>query len=403
MLTNTLKREDNGDPSKSVPEKIGLVTCFLDNYGACLQAFALFTSIKKLGYECEIIRYTEPQGYARRSLQDFVRYNRGINWLRGALNTEYKKNYLMIRKKHYSCRRFRKRFLSFSKTEYRSIRDFSQIANRYDAFVCGSDQIWNPTFYGRCNPVYYLHFALGKKKIAYAPSIGLSDIPKEYREDFSDYIGEIDCLSVREDKGVELIKKYANRDAAHVVDPTLLFSGSEWQAMLPIKPYWSQNRKYIFCYLFGGKASYAVAIRHLQEETGCEVVTIPFSERELRPEFHPICDAGPAEFLSLIRHAECVLTDSFHASVFSIQFHKPFFVLARDADTNVNGMNLRLYSLLKSTGLNERMIPEDEYDSFDVNRSISFENVEQTLAILRQDSIAYLKKSLSEDRDGASV
>ncbi len=380
-------------------EKIGLVTCFLDNCGACLQAYALANKIAEFsGQKCEIINYTEPSGYYAYNFSQWIRESKVYVGIRGFASKRYRDSYKLEKARRSKFRKFRKQYLPISKEKYPTYSSLKRAPLSYSQYVCGSDQIWNPTFYGKCNPAYYLAFVPNEKsKTAYGPSIGISDLPDYAKEDFKYYLSRFQNLSVREDRGVELCKIYADVDAKWVCDPTMLLTADEWEKIaLPI-PF--LKKPYIFCYLFGDTPTYKSSIQHLKEKLGGEnldIVNIPFSKRDLSKEYHQILQAGPLEFISLIKNAEYVLTDSFHASVFSILFKKNFFTLLRHKVEETNGMNSRIFSLLKMLGLENRCILFNQLDNFSVTPIKNWTEVQDKLSKVRQQSSEYLKSALNE-------
>ena len=374
--------------------KVGLMTCFLDNYGACLQAYALSTVIESFNYDCEILQYIEPQGYFEPSLTNRIKNSFIYNKLR-SVSRSYKNAYLCEKIKRKSFERFRKKHLKISKKKYRSFDELKEANKYYDIFVCGSDQIWNPSFYGGNNKAYFLNFAeKGKRKISYAPSIALDRIPEQYAKEFSELVSYLDDISVRESNAVAIIRELSGCDAKHVLDPTLLIGGEQWLKIV------GETRivkePYIFCYLFGTHDEYDVAIEHLREISGgLEVVIVPFCEKHLKNSYTKIYDAGPLEFLNLIKNAQYVITDSFHATVFSILFSRTFFTLPRFKKNEKNSMNSRIYSLLDALGAQDRLIDHTQVNSFKADVKIDYATVHSKLMNMRKSSLEYLKEALA--------
>lgn len=375
-------------------KKVGLATCFLDNYGACLQAYALSNTITSFGMECTILNYTELEGYYGDSIAERVKNSTLYNTVRCLLDKKYRKTFKLGKIRRPNFQSFRKKYLPLSTEAYNEHSDLSD--KGFDAVVCGSDQIWNPTFYGACNPFYYLSFVpKGVSKIAYAPSIGLSDIPECYTDDFKKYLSDFKAISVRENNAVELVKKYADKEAKWVLDPTMLLDGSSWSKLIDNKII---EKPYIFCYLFGTQDYYKDAIENIRNKTGLEVVIIPFSERDLTNEYTKIYKAGPIEFLSLIKNAEYVLTDSFHATVFSLLFERPFYTLLRDNDNEEKSMNSRIYSLLSMVDKQERCVLKNNVSDFKIEPILDYDCVRSRLKQLRDDSINFLQNALEDEK-----
>lgn len=369
-------------------KKVGLLTCFLDNCGACLQAYALQTMIHNLGYDVEIVKYTEPRGYYPANIKNSSYL---LDYIRCIYNKRFRSLFLRGAYRASAFNKFRERYLWLSEKEYKIANDLV-FETKYCKFVCGSDQIWNPLFYDKCNPVYYLAFAKDSAlKIAYAPSIGLNDIPEKYRSKFIEYVNRLDYISVREQRGVELVYSYTNKTAKLVLDPTLLRTGEEWSKMTRrVKA----KRPYLFCYLFGDHDYYTEVIERLRKQTGCDVYVIPVSKRDFNLEYRQVIHGGPIEFLSMIKNAEYVLTDSFHATVFSLLFHTPFYTLLRNSDSEIDSMNSRVYSLLKLVGKQDRLLTKEEALSVSAAKIDDFDEVDRKLSELRKDSMNYLADAL---------
>lgn len=370
-------------------KNIGLITCFLDNYGACLQAYALQTVLEEYVDQVEIIRYLEPEGYDNTSLLRRVVFNPVVKSVAALILPNYRHK-LAFRA---ACSNFRKRYLRFGQENYYTYAELKQNPPNYDAFVCGSDQIWNPTFYGEPNKAYYLDFVGDKKRIAYAPSIGVSDIDENYRREFIRLINQFDFLSVREKTGNLLIVKYCGKDAKQVLDPTLLIAGEEWRkkadnACLNIK------EKYIFCYLFGDRPFYYQYIAKISKKIGLPVYIIPFVTNHVQEGFHPIYGVGPLEFVKLISNAALVITDSFHATAFSINMNVPFYSLLRNEKTDPKGMNSRIYDILSLSGLENRLW-EDDWEFTNFTMKICWDNSNAVLKEKRLEDKVFLENALN--------
>ena len=367
--------------------KVGLATCFIDNYGACLQAYALQKKIKDCGFSCEIINYLEPDGYE----QDTFKHKLLKNKIFLNLASIIRKNYKKVYPKKIAFDKFRKQYLKFGPKYYKS-EDIFNVEHDYDACVCGSDQIWNPLLFGGNDKVYFLDFVpKGKKRIAYAPSIGIDKFPAEHLPEFEQLISKFDFLSVREDSGKKIIEENTQSKAKVVLDPTLLLNGGEWSNIaqpLNIK------KPYIFCYLFGEREYIGEFVDYVKNKTNMQVVCIPFTKREETGDFKKVYNAGPCEFLWLIKNAALVITDSFHATAFSINFNTPFYSLLRNTDNEEINMNSRIFNILEMTKLTDRLItPETKYP-FEVNTQLDFSIANSILADRRNKDFSLLYNAL---------
>lgn len=368
--------------------KVGLMTCFVDNYGACLQAYALQQTIIKSGNDVDIIKYIGEQGYEPdRGWKKWIR-NPLFRWVRKKTNLNY--NFYCERKEAFDL--FRDNYLKFSSISFHSFKELKNKANSYDMFVCGSDQIWNPNLYHGNNPSYYLDFAQkGKKRIAYAPSLGISKVPTEYQESMRELLNRMDVLSSREKTGSNIVEELCGRKCRTVLDPTLLLTREEWNTIIE-KP--SVTKKYIFCYVFGDQEYIGRFIRKVREKTQLPILAIPFSERERTSDFQEVKGAGPQDFVRLIQYASLVITDSFHATAFSCNLNTPFYCLLRNRDGDKNNMNSRVLDLLSMLKLEDRLITGDGDISNNISLDVDFSLSNKILSEKRDEDMKFLFESL---------
>lgn len=216
-----------------------------------------------------------------------------------------------------------------------------------DAFITGSDQVWNLTWYV---PAYFLDFVPSEKtKISYAASIGMKSLDDEQKQIFKNSLKDYQAVSVREEASTEMLKEISPHTPQYVLDPTLLLSAQEWDEISAERVI---EEKYVFCYFLGDDRRERKIAEKYARKRGLKIVTFPhIANKVVRSDFHfgdiRMFDATPEQFISLIKHAEYVFTDSFHATVFSNIYHKEYFVFER---AGRKGMGSRIYSL---TGLFE--------------------------------------------------
>ena len=251
--------------------------------------------------------------------------------------------------------------------------EFSQdLADRYDCFIVGSDQVWNPHYdfvAGKCD---FLAFAKDSQKISYAASFGVNEIPDERKKEYAENLKTFKAISVREKQGSKIVKDLTHREATVVLDPTLLLDEKEWRKVEK-KSHCCPKRQYVFVYALGDKNDrFEEKIKQLREKYEIfDVRSIQKNGKEL-----PV---GPSEFLYLLRNAEIILTDSFHATVFSIIFHKRFITFNR---LGLN-MNSRIESLAELIGLRNRINANGE---FDCETPVNYPNVDEALKKERRKS-----------------
>ena len=380
-------------------KKIGLAVCYdTKNYGSQLQVLATIKKIEELGYSTEIIRYrkkltpkfilqTVPRLFNIRFVKSKLRGSK-----RDKAVSQYPEIQENIVRRDKRFESFVSRYFTNLSKPYNGWENLVKESNEsYDAFLCGSDQLWLPNNLG--SHFYTLEFAADNKpKIAYATSFGVSSIPKLQQRGFRKYLSRFYALSTREIAGQRIIKELTGKDAKVVCDPTLLFDSYGWNTMIPNKSLIEEP--YVFCYFLGTNEEHRTIAAEFKHHTGMRLVTCPFLDDfvECDKEFGDIqmYNADAEDFVNLIRHADYILTDSFHGSVFSILYHKKFMTFNR-FDNGANSRNSRIDSLCTLLGLSERRYSGDVMS---VINDINYTEVESKLNTLREDSISYLEKAL---------
>lgn len=381
--------------------KIGVITIEqVNNYGAELQATATIKVLQGMGYEAEIIDYCYYKNWNFKDTKisaPFVSMSvkgRLMYWVKYRLvNRVVAKVLPMV---YPTVRRRIRRFEDFHKINtrmskrYLSMPELYRTKMDYDVYVVGSDQVWNPSASSSIEP-YFLTFAPKEaKKISYASSFGVNNIPASLYEKYKKQLSNIDYLSVREQTGVCLVKTLTGRDATCVLDPTLLLNKEQWGNIMHAYPH--MPSRYILVYqLLPSETLPSLAMR-MGEDMKCLVyyltkrayaVNCPKGMMEIK-------DAGPAEFLWLIKNASCVVTNSFHGTAFSVNFGTPFYAVL-----NPNrGSNARITSLLNSVNLMDRIVYEG--DKLPIFSFYDADYVQKHIEMLRKDSISFLEKALEK-------
>lgn len=254
----------------------------------------------------------------------------------------------------------------------------------HDLFVCGSDQIWNPT-YATTSELAFLSFARGKA-LALAPSFGLSEIPEDAKDSYKTWLGNIDVLSVREEAGQRIIRDLTGRGAVLLLDPTMAIEPAHWEALAKA-PETNLPERYILTYFLGRvNRDYKKKIRQISRQTGLPVVNLFDIEQ---PDYYSF---DPNEVLYAIRHASLVLTDSFHGTVFSILFRRDFLVFQRNEGKL--SMSSRLTTLLKKFGLEARMLSGEAVPAETIPAS-RWEEVARILDQERRRTRAYVSEGVT--------
>jgi hypothetical protein len=378
-------------------KKIGILSVQNHNYGSILQAYALQTFLEGMGYQTEIIRYQKTniiKQASRLLYRPLLIATVKAKWKNiycKLFQRELQSTVLQSRE-HAFCK-FVDEYLSFSEV-FKGRRDLIEGCVQYDCFVLGSDQVWNPMNIG--SDFFTMTFVPeNKKKIAYAPSFGVSRIPKSQKKATAAYLQRIDYISVRERDGVKIVRELTSRDVPQVVDPTILLNKTVWDEK---KGERIVIKDYIFCYFISANKTYRNFAKRLSKRTGLSIVSIPHVDEYVKADvgFGDIllCDIGPLEFINLISHASYVCTDSFHGSVFATLYERPFFTFDRYSRDVVDSTNSRLYSFLKLSGMEKRMYKPDAEIGEEELMAPDFSDANKRIAASRETSIKYLRDAL---------
>nr|WP_325185246.1 polysaccharide pyruvyl transferase family protein [uncultured Oscillibacter sp.] len=366
--------------------KTGLVTFYhIHHYGAALQAAATQRAVESLGGSCEIIDYYVNQN------NDLFRAPTGLGSAAADAHTAL--HYKPLKTRYERFEDFSRRQLHISPHRFESFAELRSAELPYDLILSGSDQIWNPTIFpdGHFDPVFFGAFS-DRRKIAYAPSFGVPRIPDGMEEELRRYLARFSHLSVRESQGAVIVRELTGRDAPVVLDPTLLPSREDWAQMA--SSHACTGKGYILCYCISAPGPLEPYIRRLAEETGLPVVQLCGTRRKVHPKARCVLDAGPAEFLGLFRDASFVCTNSFHGTVFSVQFQKPFFTAVSPRELAAPETS-RTFSLLSRLGLAERIVGKG--DAADLKTPVDWAAAERRLLAARRSSLRYLEAALRNE------
>ncbi|NLW03188.1 MAG: polysaccharide pyruvyl transferase family protein [Clostridiaceae bacterium] len=371
--------------------KAGLITFhYAHHYGAQLQAFALQKAVEKLGFSCEIIDYVRPDTIEGSSL-----FKKGAS--PGAIlsNIHTLLRLPSFRRRQRRFNSFVKAHMKLSKKRYTSLEDLLANPPDYDRYLCGSDQVWNPTIFrpNGFDPAFFMPFAGEKKRAAYAPSFGMDSIPEPYIESLREYLSGFSALSARESSGSEIIRKLTGRVTEVVLDPTMLLDESDW---LRICPRERRKMPYLLCYFISDPTPFSGMVGMISGRLKLPVVILCGSRKPIPGSRARVYDAGPREFLGLIRDSAFVCTNSFHGAVFSILFKKDFYSFQSAVKTPGQPAGSRLQSLLGRLGLEDRLLAAAPGRSVpeSLESGIDYRMVMEKLERERQRSLDYLRKAL---------
>ena len=377
-------------------KKIGLITYprIEDGKGRFLQAYALYTAINELGYDVEIINYYPYAWRNKRRLLDKI----GTFLKKPDIGEYYfilKKKYLRKRKKNIVAQSKNNYLLYINKNINYNVNEIKdhlflmENIDKFDAFVCGSDQIWNPHFSCGVDPNYYLSFAPKNKRIAYAASIGTHNISKDNLDKCVDKILEISYRSVRERSTKIMLSTKYNMKIEQVCDPTILMEKKWWDMLAGER---NIKEKYLLMFLFDNNPLPRIFAEKIANLKGLKLICV--SEEILdEKKYDMYYDMGPEYFVSLFKYADYVITQSFHGTVLSLLFNKQFLVFDRSEKYELDGLILRISDLLETVGLNDRIV--ENLTDFYLPNNINFKECNETLYNERIRSLKYLNKVLN--------
>lgn len=359
--------------------RIGILT-FHDalNYGAVLQSYALQKYISTRHQVCvEIINY-KPSGREAFHITKYKGSNRIKQLIGDSINLIYR-NDLTLRRNRFL--EFANNYQHLSQKKYERIADFTDISSAYDILISGSDQVFNPK---SDSNIYYLGFEADCVRLAYAPSIGLTNIDYKTAERITPWLEQFDSLSCREEQGAVILGSLSGKNVPVVCDPVFLLTKEEW-GKVAVNPNISN---YIFVFdLNGGKELFLLA-QKVKKHTGLPIVysslkTIhPYTGlRKVRHEL------GPREWLGYIMNASYVVTDSFHGSMFSLIFDVPLI-----NKIAVKQTRSRLISIMQKLHIDKQII--NDINSFDMS-DIKFNYYRKPLQDFINTSKAYLDNAIS--------
>lgn len=364
--------------------KIKTITCHdVYNTGAGLQAYALQTYLSSLGHDVEIINY-KPDYLSNHYLlwgvgnpaydKPLLREAYNLVKLPGRLKARYSR-----RKKCFDA--FKVKYLCTTLKRYASNDELKEDLPEADIYLCGSDQIWNPLFPNGRDPAFFLDFVPENKvKASYAASFSVESIPETIAGEMKKWLTDFNFISAREHSGLHLLEGMGITDAVVTLDPVFLLSDSQWTEIAPLR---LGRKQYILVYDFDGCEELHKAAKYLKEKHGWEIYSVlscAYADQSFK-------NGGPLEFLSLIKNAEYVLSNSFHASAFSLIFKRQFLVFPRK-----EALNTRMSDLMDLFGLEKQMVNRFDLELFE--QKINFKTVSDIMEQEIWKSKDYLDKAI---------
>lgn len=365
--------------------KVKTITCHkVYNHGASLQEYALLKYLKNIGHDAETIDYTPDYLSNHHNFFNIAnpKYDKFfIKWL--YLLAKLPERLTLLKRKN-AFDKFEKEYIPFTKINYKNNQELKNNLPKADAYICGSDQIWNSFFQNGKDPAFYLNFVpLNKLKISYAASFAIDKIKENLKPFVKENIQRIDKISVRESSGLQILEDLSIKRGKQVLDPVFLLESDYWKETF-VTPF---KEKFIFVYDCDSNPMIKKIVEYTARKHNLKIFTVnnnvTYSDKNFYLE-------GPKTFLSLIYSAEYVISNSFHAVAFSLLFNKTFFVVDRNEK-----INTRMRDIMSYVNLSSFHLAEDEYKTFD-NLEIDYVDVKEKIRVKVLESQIFLKESLSE-------
>ena len=359
-------------------KKVGIITFHRAlNYGAVLQTYALVEKLKNMSpstVQIEVIDYRNDEIEKNRKIKQKIK--------KGTIKNFIKAGYTIIKTRKFN--KFILKNIQLSKLKYNK-KNLDIINNEYDSVIVGSDQIWNYKI-TNSDYTYLLDFNLPRhKKNSYAASMGICELSDTQKSKYYEMINNFNNISVRENDCMEFLKNDLSINLVNVhLDPTLLLTSNDWRKFVTNN---KKYNKYILVYNVPKTDLLYKKAYELANKTGLKIIAIP---NGISPKNCKIIRPGVEEFLNLFANAEYIITNSFHGTVFSIQFHKKFMVELRKDGVG----NDRINTLLNVCKLKKRVLSNNNIDSIQDN--IDWNTVDNLLEIEKNKSIQYLNNIIKE-------
>lgn len=335
------------------------------NYGAVLQAYALQKVIQRMGHDCKLIDYHCPGvdgQYSYRFPKSFldIKINAGL---------------FLSREKRKEIDKFRRK-MDF--TDPYSRENIAEAVPLFDRFIVGSDQVWN----GICtndDPSFFLDFITETcKKNSYAASFGKTALSEDKKNTYSKYLSDFYRISLREESGSTLVKALTGRDAPVMLDPVFLLPQKEWESFTA-----KNDGGYVYVFQYVSNEKTIALAKEIADRQGRKLL-ISSSCLKSRHYGQPVKPKGIEGFLSDVRNAGLIITDSFHCAAFSIIFQRPFFAVLRENDPS----NTRLENLLSSFEINNRIYSAENAE---IDEPIDYKKIGLLLEKKKIDSMNFLE------------
>lgn len=358
-----------------------------NNYGAVLQTYALAKKVEDLGIETEVYKYNDPKRLTYGCSFSKKIIHRAWLYVRDALS-------LWQRKIGFS--KFRKNNIPFTKERYYDNSQLKKAPQKYDVYISGSDQIWNPDIFLYDTSYFFDFLPDSCRRISYASSFGKSSFNGSYREKCGELLSKYDSISVREESGVSIVKELCGKQAVSVLDPAMLLTQDEWNVIAAQAKNKAKSFKGILCYIMPGDAKVVSAIvkkaKDLSEKTGLPIMYLGIKEYDVFKYGLKNSDifASPMDFVAYFKNAEYVVTNSFHGTAFSLIYGKKFYIPINDSLPKEKALHERITSIVKQMDAENALL----YISKMETKEIEVEKIQNNLSAQRECSLNVLKDSL---------
>lgn len=375
-------------------KSIGIITFFRPiNYGAVLQALSSEIVLKKMGYNPELIDYRFKRIEKYRHLFQVKEYlgfiKKPLTFIKRVGGDLFFFPQRFKQKSNFN--RFINDKLNITNSVFNNIDELRTMEKEYYALIVGSDLVWSPEMTDGLDPVCFLDFLPNNThtiKIAYAPSIGEPQILMEYKNLYSKYLNNFDRLSVREDATRQVLSRLTDKEICHVLDPSLLTTISDWEEYEKTIEEYSHG-EYILSFMLEYSPLLIDSVCKLHDMTGYRIVSFDLKKYYGKRPAKSMIHVGPDQFLSLIKNASYVVTNSFHGCAFSLIYQKNFWCIPHTK------RGIRMTELMDSIGLSNRIVKDGS--DMDCESIIDYTYVDKKLEVLRKNSMDYLFGALNDE------
>lgn len=356
---------------------------YSENYGAQLQCYALQKALSDCGADVKVANLRLNK---ERILRKFKLSRSGLREL--FFDITHLSRYKDFKVASNRFIDFQNKMLSLTKV-IKSTSEFSSVVGGVDVCIVGSDQVWNPLFYGKPHfkePFLLKNIPSNIQKYSYAASVGYPTIPKEVESEFKIALKTYEEISLRENSTKNYIQTVLGIPARTDIDPIFLLKKEDWYQQ--INPDRLIDEPYILCFELSTPAYFDKFLKRIKNEYRqmIKVVLLSRNFYSMLSGDINIYDAGPWEFLRLIRDAEIVISTSFHACAFSVLFNKNFFACLSKHPPE------RIINLLSIVGLKDRIISEKNFGSVNLENSINYSEANCKIENERNKSLSYIKR-----------